>query len=164
MKNSSLNLSFELTVIGNVLGNVTGGNELTVLSHFSVFFTSVLGETPLLGDDDLLTTGELHLSTTESFDGDLLLVILATNGDDRLANAHTSNKTVGLTVGMTHTGLESIGAGTGKHLVDTSDMEGMATNSHVEGILTTVLDEVLVSSNTSSFKSFRGKLHSYTAK
>ena len=150
--------SLQLSVVGHVQSDVTGGLQLAVLSHLSVLLASVLGETPLLGDDNLLATRELHGSTTEGLDDDLLLIILRTDGDQRLTNSHTSDQTVGLSVSVTHTSLQSISSGAGKHLVDTGDVEGVSTHSHVEGILTTVLDEVLVGSDTTSLQSLRGDL------
>jgi len=151
-------LSIQLAVIRNVLGNVTSRNKLSILSHLSVLLTRPLGETPLLRHHNFLTTRELHLGTTQSLNHHLLLIILRTDGDDGLANAHTSHQIVGLTEGVTHTRLQSIGTGAGKHLVDTSHMVRMATHSHVEAVLAAVLHQVLVGSNTSSFQSFAGQL------
>jgi hypothetical protein len=43
------------------------------------------GETPLLGDDDLLSTWELVSSSSEGLDDDGLVGIPASNGHDDLA-------------------------------------------------------------------------------
>jgi hypothetical protein len=51
-----------------------------------------------------------------------------------------------------------IGTSARQHLVDTGDVEGMDTDTHVEGVLTAGLGHVLVSTDTTSFKSFSGKL------
>ena len=150
--------SLQLTVVGHVQSDVTSGLELAILSHLSVLLASVLGETPLLGHHNLLATRELHSSTTESLHDNLLLIVLSTDGNQRLTNSHTSDQTVGLSVSVTHTSLQSIGTGAGKHLVDTGDVEGVSTHSHVESVLTSVLDEVLVGSNTASLQSLRGNL------
>ena len=145
-------------MVGHVQSDVTSGLELAILSHLSVLLASVLGETPLLGHHNLLATRELHSSTTESLHDNLLLIVLSTDGNQRLTNSHTSDQTVGLSVSVTHTSLQSIGTGAGKHLVDTGDVEGVSTHSHVESVLTSVLDEVLVGSNTASLQSLRGNL------
>jgi hypothetical protein len=54
--------------------------------------------------------------------------------------------------------LETIGSGTGQHLVDSDDVVGMTSNSHVESILATNLGQVLVCADSAGFKCFGGKL------
>lgn len=56
---------------------------------------------------NLLATRELHLSTTESFDELVLVGILATDGHDDLTDVDTGDGTEGLTIGTTHTSLQS---------------------------------------------------------
>jgi hypothetical protein len=51
-----------------------------------------------------------------------------------------------------------IGTSARQHLVDTGDVERMDTDTHVEGVLTTGLSHILVTADTTSFKSFSGKL------
>ena len=150
--------SLQLSVLRHIESDVSSSQQLAALSHLGVLLARPLGEAPLLRHHDLLAAGELHLGTTQSLDGDLLLVILGTDGNQRLANAHASDQTVGLTEGVTHTGLQTIGTGAGKHLVDTSDVVRMSTHTHVEGILASVLHQVLVGSNTGGFESLRGQL------
>jgi hypothetical protein len=75
----------------HVLDVSTVRNKETVLSSFSVVFSVDGGETPLLGDDDLLATRELVLATTESFDNVSLAVVLGTDRDQDLTNVNTSN-------------------------------------------------------------------------
>ena len=104
-------LSIQLAVVRDVLGNVTRRNQLAALSHLSVLLTSPLRETPLLRHHNLLTTRELHLRTTQSLNHHLLLVILRTDRNDRLTNAHTSHQIVWLTERVTHTRLQSISTG-----------------------------------------------------
>ena len=148
----------QLSVLRHVESDVSSGEQLSALSHLRVLLTSPLGETPLLRHHNLLAAGELHLGTAQRFNGNLLLVILGTDGDQRLANAHTGDQTVGLTESVTHTGLQTIGSGAGKHLVDTSDVVRVSTHTHVEGILASVLHQVLVGSNTGGLESLRGQL------
>ena len=70
-----------------------------------------------------------------------------------------------------HAGLETISACTGQHLydistlgngrentVDSDDVVGMASDSHVEGILATNLGQVLVGTDTASLKGLGRKL------
>lgn len=43
-----------------------------------------------------------------------------------------------------------IGSGTRQHLVDSDDVEGVHSYPHVESVFTTVLDQVLVGTDTAS--------------
>ncbi len=54
--------------------------------------------------------------------------------------------------------MESIGSGTGQHFVDSDDMVWMTSYSQMEGIFATDLGQILVCTDTSSFKGFRGEL------
>lgn len=48
-----------------------------------------------------------------------------------------------------------IGSGTGQHLVDSDNVEGVDSDSQVESLLSGSLDNVLVGANSSSLKSLR---------
>ena len=61
-------LALNATVLGDILGDITINNQATVSSHGLILLTGVLGEAPLLGDDDLLAAGELH-STSSHYRG-----------------------------------------------------------------------------------------------
>ena len=91
-----------------------------------------VGEAPLLGDDDLLATGELVTSTAESLHDDGGVLLLATDGEDDLANVDTGDSAIGLTPSTTHTGLESICTSTGQHLVDSDNVEGVSPDTKME--------------------------------
>ena len=150
---------------------VTNGNEGTLgvedLAVSSVLLDAALllelqvlravntSETPGTGDVDLLTSRELELGTTESFDsvGDVLLE--GTDGHEDLADVDTGDETIRLTEGTTHTSLETIGSGAGQHLVDTENVEGVGTDAQVETILTAGLSQVLVGANAGSLESLR---------
>jgi len=138
--------------VGTVLQKLTSGALLDVL------LATERGEPPVLGDNDLLATRELVLGAAESLDGGSTMSVTGADRQDDLANVHTGDGTVGLAPGTTHTGLEPIGSGTGQHLVDADDMEGVGADSHVETILSSNLDKVLVGANTGGFESLRGKL------
>jgi len=101
-----------------------------------------------------LASGELELSSAEGLHGVWAGSVLASDGDDRLTDLDTGDKTLWFTVCTSHTSLESISSGTRQHLVDTHNMEGVASDSHVESILTAELGHVLVSTDTSGFESF----------
>jgi len=80
--------------------------------------------------------------------------VLATNGQEDLANVDTSDGSVRFAPGTSHTGLQSISTSTRQHLVDTDDVEGVDSDSQMESILSGGLGDVLVCADTSSFKSF----------
>ena len=84
--------------------------------------------------------------------------VSGTDGQDDLTDVDTGDGTVGLSPGTAHTGLQSIGAGTGQHLVDSDDVEGVASDTHVETVLSGNLDEVLVGADTSGFESLGAQL------
>ena len=130
----------------------------TFTAHLQVFFTVKVGETPLLGNNDLLTTWELVTSTTKGFLDNVSVLVLTTDRDQDLTNVDTSDGTVWLTPSVSHTLLQSISTSARQHLVDTDDVEWVYTDTQVEGFLTGSLDNVLVASNTSSFERLRREL------
>lgn len=116
--------------------------ELAGLAHLDVVLATDGGETPVLGDNDLLATGELVHGTAEGLDGGGLVGVTGADGQNDLADVHTGDNTLGLTEGTTHTGLQTIGTSARQHLVDTDDVEGVDTDTQVETFLTGDLDEV----------------------
>jgi hypothetical protein len=142
----------EGTLLVQVLDVAAIGLETASSTLGDVVLAGELGEAPLLGDDDLLATGELELGTTKGLDDDSLVGVLGTDREDDLADIDTGSGTVGLTVGTTHTGLKTISTGTGQHLVDTENVEGVETDTHVEGILSGGLGDILVSANATSLE------------
>lgn len=59
--------------------------DLLLLLESDVVLPVERGETPLLRDDDLLSTRELVTSTAESLDDDSTVRVLASDGDEDLA-------------------------------------------------------------------------------
>jgi len=151
-------VSVKTTLGGEVLDVATVVSDLASSTGLDELLTSQLGETPVAGDNDLLLTRELVLAASESLNNNSLVAVLGADREDDLSNVDTGNETVGLTESTTHTSLKSISTSARQHLVDTSDMEGVDTDTHVEGVLTAGLAHVLVSTDTTSFESFSGKL------
>jgi len=143
----------EGTLLVEVLDVAAIGLETASGTLGDVVLAGELGETPLLGDNDLLATGELELGAAEGLNDHSLVRVLATDREDDLADIDTGSSAVGLTVGTTHTGLKTISTGTGQHLVDAENVEGVETDTHVEGILAGGLGDVLVGANATSLKS-----------
>lgn len=106
------------------------------------------GETPVLGDNDLLATGELVLGAAEGLEGGGAVRVTSAHTHDDLTDVDTGDSAVGLAPGTTHTSLQSIGTGARQHLVDTDDVEGVSADAQVETLLSGNLDEVLVGANT----------------
>merc|ERR1712217_109105 len=110
-----------------------GGEPLDVntigdkTSHSLVLLVLVLGElgeTPILGDVHLLAAGELELGSAQGIDGNIRVLLQRTDGDEDAADVHTGDGAVRLSVGATHTGLQTICTGARKHLVHTQHVEG----------------------------------------
>merc|ERR1712057_66231 len=107
---------------------------------------------------DLLATGNLVLGTTKGLKSVGGHSLTATDRGEDLTDLDTSDGTVGLTEGTTHTSLETISTSAGKHLVDTEHVEWVHADTDVESILTRGLHHVLVAGNTASLKGLRGDL------
>lgn len=162
-------------LLEEILGASAVEHDLAILAHLDIVFAVKLGETPFLGDNDLLSlkvqrlrqlfvvqqenwrkrlrARELVSATAKSLEHDRFVLVFAANGHENLANVDTGDLAVGFAESASHTGLQSIGAGTGQHLVDADDVEGVDANAHVERFLACVLDDVLVGANTGSFQS-----------
>lgn len=74
------------------------------------------------------------------------------------AHVDSSDTTVRLSPSTSHTLLKPIGSGTGQHLVDSDDVEGVGPDPQVERVLSGSLDDVLVAANTGSLQSLGGDL------
>lgn len=75
-----------------------------------VVLTSELGESPVVRHVDLLSAWEFELGSSQSLDSVLLLLVLASDGDQDLPDVDSCDLTVGLTERTSHTRLEPIGS------------------------------------------------------
>jgi hypothetical protein len=98
----------------------------------------------------LLATGELKLSPPEGLNDGILMFVISPHGHQRLSDANTSHYTLRFAESSPHSGLQTISACAGQHLVDPQNVERMNPNPDVELILGCVLDHIL---------KFRTKLH-----
>jgi len=132
----------------------------TIVSDLAFFLKSgvislaELGETILAGDDDLLSTGELEFTSSESFNSMGNVLFSKSDGVEDLVDLDSGDLTGGFTEGVSHTSLKSIGTSARKHLVDSDNVPRVNSASEMEAFLTALLDQVLVGSNTSSFHGF----------
>lgn len=118
--------------------------DAALLAQLDVLLAAERGEAPVLGDDDLLAAGELVHGAAQGLDGVGAVGVTRADGQQDLADVHTGDAAVGLAEGAAHTGLETIGAGARKHLVDADDVEGVRADAEVETFLTAHLHEVPV--------------------
>lgn len=138
--------------------------DLAFGTLLEVFVAAERCEAPVLGDDDLLATGEFVLGATEGFDGCgavcrnfesvnrplsgiesvgvRLTIVTSPHGKQNLANIHTSNGSVGLAPRTTHPSLQSIGTGTRQHLVDADDVVRVGADTEMETFLAGDFDKI----------------------
>jgi len=132
--------------------------QLVLLLQGLILITLDLRESPELAGDDDLAAGKFELCAAEGLVGNSDKVVLRADGDEDLSNADAGGQAGGLSVRLTHAGLETIRAGARKHLVDAENVEWVHADTHVEGILTRVLRHVLVRLDTGSLEGFAGDL------
>jgi hypothetical protein len=154
----ALHVVLERTVVAEELDVSTVDLDAAGSLLLEVLLTTEGSEAPVLGDNDLLATGELVLRAAEGLEGEVLVGVTGTERHENLADVDTGDSAVGLTPGTTHTGLQSIGTSARQHLVDTDDVEGVSADAQVETLLSAVLDHVLVAANTGGLKSLRAQL------
>ena len=141
----------------------TTWDDLTFLLESVVISLNEISETELSGDEDLLSSWELELGSSEGFLSVLDITWKGSNGHEDLTNVDSCRFTEWLTPSVSHTLLESISTSAGKHLVDSDCVPWMDSGSHVEVFFTNVLGHVLVACNTGSFESFGGNLFLFVA-
>jgi len=152
------------TLLSSVLDVDTVRVDLLVSQQLFEVVVVNLGESPLSGDNDELSTWELVLGSSQSFLSSLQVTRLSSDGHQNLTNLDTSTGSLWLTESTSHTSLKSISTSARQHLVDTQDVERMSSDSQMESVLTSIVDHVLVACNTSSFKSFGGNLFLFSRK
>merc|ERR1712243_340579 len=156
----SLNLapSGEGSVLRNVLGAGSVVEQAASFPHLLVVGTVELGESPLLGDVNLLTAGELELGSPEGLDDGILMLVVGPDRHQGLSDVDTSDGSLGLAESSPHSSLQTISACARQHFVDAENVEGMDTDLDVELILGRVLHHVLVAANTAGLQSLSGQL------
>ena len=92
----ALHVLLDLTVATEELNVGTVLAELALLAELNVVVTAEGGEAPVLGDDDLLATGELVHGAAESLESGGAVGVTGTDRQDDLADVDTGDETVGL--------------------------------------------------------------------
>merc|ERR1712194_833450 len=88
---------------------LTPSSNLTTGCESVVIGLDELGETELSGDEDLLSTWELHLGSSEGLSGALDVFGGGSDGHENLTDVYSCRFTETFTEGTSHTLLESIG-------------------------------------------------------
>lgn len=151
-------LGRQRAVLGNILDGAAVRSDPSLLAASHVVLAVKLGEAPLVGLHDFLSSGELELRTAESLNDVVSVGILGTHGHNDLADGDTGSHLHGLTVGVSHTGRQTIGSGARKHLILTNDVERVRAGSNVVAFLAGGLGKVLVAGHTGSLEGASGQL------
>merc|ERR1719445_2095777 len=80
----------------------------TISFHLSILLPGPLGEPVVLGDEDLLTSGELELGSSQSLDDLILEFVVGSDRDEDLTNLHAGSSSMSLAEGSSHSSLESV--------------------------------------------------------
>jgi len=86
----------------------TIGDNSALILQLQIVLTIVLCETPLLGDENLLSARELELGTTEGLLDVSRAGVFAAHGKEDLSNVHTSAGSGWLTESSSHSSLKSV--------------------------------------------------------
>ena len=132
----------------------TVGLDTTLLLPSDIVLTCELGKPPLAGGDNLLTTRKLKLRAAEGLNSLHTMHVLGSDGKHDLADGDTRRGSLHLAKCTAHTSLETIRAGTGKHLVDAQAVKGVKPHAEVKLVLASVLYHVLVGRDPSSLHCF----------
>jgi len=154
----------DAVLLGNLSAHASVLDGQSVVSDAAVGLPFVelglenVSESPVGRFDDGLAAGELHAGTAQGFQYGDATGLSGSDGDQDGSNANTGSGTVWLTIGTSHSGLQSISTGAGQHLVNSDDVVRMDSHAQVEHVLTTVLDHVLVGLDTCCFQGFAADL------
>jgi len=138
--------------VGTILEKATFRLQLDVL------LTSNRCETPVLADDDLLATRELVHGSSESLDGGGTVSVSGSDGQKDLTDIDTGDGSLWLSPSTSHSSLKSIGTSARQHLVDSDDVVGVGSDSHVETFFAGDLDQIFVGADTRSLEGFGTQL------
>ena len=133
----------------------------SISNNLSLFLKSIIirfnefSKSEFSGNENLLSTWELELWSSESFLGVSDVLLSTSNWNQNLTNVDSCRLAKWFTEGTSHTLLEPICTSARKHLIDSDCVPWMNSDSHVEKISSYVGLHVLVASNSCSFQCFR---------
>ena len=142
----------ESSVLRDVLDGDSIGHDPALLPALHVHLPIILREPPLVRPHDLLVAGELELGAAKSFDDFRSGGIFRANRDEDITNIDTGSQLHGLAVRTTHTRRKPIRTCARKHFVLTNDVVRVASGSDMVGVFSSILREVLITSDTSSLQ------------
>ena len=133
----------------------------SISNNLSLFLKSIIirfnefSKSEFSGNENLLSTWELELWSSESFLGVSDVLLSTSNWNQNLTNVDSCRLAKWFTEGTSHTLLEPICTSARKHLIDSDCVPWMNSDSHVEEISSYIGLHVLVASNSCSFQCFR---------
>ena len=137
---------------------VTLVNESLFLAESFDFCLSIISETELARNDDVLSAGKFVFASAESFESVLDVLLLDSDGGKNIADFNSASLGIGFTPCTSHTSLKTIRTSAGQHFVDSKGVPWVLADSEVETILGKLVGQMLIGGNTTGFKSFRGDL------
>lgn len=154
----NLNPGLEGSLIGEVMASGAIGLKSAVGSHLLVVLSGPFGESPVAGNRDLLSAGELELGSSQGFDHVLPVLFLGSDRHQGLSDVDSRHSSERFAERASHTSLEPISAGTTQHLVNAQHVERVDTDSDVERVFAARLHQVLVGADTTRLQSLRRDL------
>lgn len=145
-------------MVREILHTDTIWKQMPRLSLLLVLCPLPLGESPVLGHKNLLSSWELELGSPQCLNEMFFVGILGSHRHEGFSNPHTSNCALWFTECSTHPCLKPISSSTRQHLVDSEHMERVFSHSQVESFSSTELHQVLVGTDTSSLHGLGGQL------
>lgn len=135
LANLTLEVSSQRSLFTQVLDVASVWEQRSSFASGNIVITSQLGETPLVGHNNLLSAWKLVLCTAQGLVDNGTVVVAGADGDHDLLDVDTGHGSSWFSVRTSHASLQSIGTSTTQHLVDSDDVEGMDADTHVEGVL-----------------------------
>lgn len=145
------------------LDNVSIRGQISRLAQRNVFRPRVDGESPLVGLEDFLASGEFEFPASNGFNHVRFVHVLGAHRDQDLSNRDTRGHSNGLSVRVAHPTREPIGAGATQHFIRPQDVKGVRADANVVIVLTNMLRQVLVNRHTTGLESFTRDLLLFVA-
>ncbi len=102
------------------------------------FESGQLSESPLVWNDDFLSSWEFVLGSSEGFQSCLDVLLVESDGVQNGSNCDSGNLSVRFTEGLSHTSLKSISTSAWQHLIDSDYVPWVNSASQMEVVLSNV--------------------------
>ena len=135
-------------MVSDGLDTNTIWDDLTLLLESVEIGLNMWGESVFSGDEDLLSSWELELGSSEGLLSVWDILWLHSDGKQDLTDGDSCGLAESLTESTSHSLLESIGSSAGEHLVDSNDVPWVDSDSAMEVLSTNLGHHVLVASDS----------------